>query len=158
MGSNPPAVLPVVNNVPAVPQVNANVPAVPQIAPAVIAQPVSSIAIANSMFSALSNDTKFSQLSLAKDNWPKWKQKLLQVLGMSDLDDYIFGLVNRTLISFLSMHVEDSELPCLVGVVDASVAWNNLLDRNASSTATQEFPDSLFVVTKHVTICHTFIN
>jgi hypothetical protein len=148
MGSNPPAMLPVVNNVPAVPQVNANVPAVPQIAPAVIAQPISSIAIANSMFSALSNDTKFSQLSLAKDNWPKWKQKLLQVLGMSDLYDYIFGLIAKPdaaidptsarnwaknhakTISFLSMHIEDSELPNLVGVVDASVAWNNLLARH----------------------------
>ena len=133
-----PAVLPVINNVPAT---------IVQ-GPAVVAQSVSSITIANSMFSALSNDTKFSPLSLTKDNWPKWKQKLLQVLGMSNLDDYIFGTVNQPdttidptsarnwsknhakTVSFLSMHVEDSELLYLTGVADASVAWNKLLARH----------------------------
>ncbi|KIM89856.1 hypothetical protein PILCRDRAFT_2132 [Piloderma croceum F 1598] len=135
MSFNVPVGLPVANNMPAV-----NVQG-----PTVVAQPVTSITIANSMFSALSNDTKFSPLNLAKDNWLKWKQKLLQVLGMSDLDDYIFGIVNQPdaaidpasacnwsknhakTVSFLLMHVEDSELPCLTGVVDASVTWNKLL-------------------------------
>ena len=147
MSFNTPAGLPAGNNVPAGPPVANNVPVVNVQAP-VVAQPVISITIANSMFSALSNDTKFSPLSLAKDNWPKWKQKLLQVLGMSDLDNYIFGTINQPdaavdpssarnwlknhakTVSFLSMHVEDAELPCLTGVVDASVAWNKLLAPN----------------------------
>jgi hypothetical protein len=43
---------------------------------------VSSLSISTGMFAALTNDTKFTSLSLAKDNWPKWKQKILQVLGM----------------------------------------------------------------------------
>jgi hypothetical protein len=154
MGSNAPNSAPATGNAPAAPQANANVPAggqKAQNAPLANQQPaaqVSSIAIANSMFSALSNDTKFSPLSLAKDNWPKWKQKLLQVLGMSDLDDYIFGHIqqpdpaidptsarnwtkNHTkTISFLSMHVDDSELPSLTGQTNASVAWNLLLARH----------------------------
>jgi hypothetical protein len=58
--------------------------------PAVV---VSAITISNGMFSALANDSKFSNLSLAKDNWPKWKQKMMQVLGLSDLDDYILGAI-----------------------------------------------------------------
>jgi len=64
---------------------------------------------------------------------------------MSDLNDYIFRTVNQPdtaidptsahnwlknnakTVSFLSMHVEDSELPCLTRVVDASIVWNKLL-------------------------------
>jgi hypothetical protein len=64
---------------------------------------------------------------------------------MSNLDDYIFRTINQPdatidptssrnrlknhvkTVSFLSMHVEDSELPCLTRVVDASVTWNKLL-------------------------------
>jgi hypothetical protein len=142
MSLNMPAGL---NNVPAALPAGSNVPTVNVQGPTVVAQPVASITIANSMFSALSNDSKFSPLSLAKDNWLKWKQKLLQVLGMSDLDDYIFGTVNQPdtmadpsstrnwsknhmkTVSCLSMHVEDLELPCLTGVLDANVAWNKLL-------------------------------
>jgi hypothetical protein len=108
MGSN--AELPIINNMPAAPQINVNVPAVPQInvqGPAVVAQPVGSIAIANSMFSALSN----TKLSLAKDNWPKCK-----------IDPA------SAPVSFLL--IEDSKLLYLIGVEDASIAWNNLLARH----------------------------
>jgi len=58
-----------------------------------VATLVAAIAISNGMFSALTNDSKFANLSLAKDNWPKWKQKILQVLGLSDLNDYILGAI-----------------------------------------------------------------
>jgi len=113
--------------------------------PAVV---VSAITISNGMFSALANDSKFSNLSLAKDNWPKWKQKMMQVLGLSDLDDYILGAIlapdpvtdptssrnwirnNNKTISFLQMHVDDSELQFLENVTDAAIAWTKLVDRH----------------------------
>ena len=107
MGSNAPNLAPATGNAPAVPQANANLPAGgqnTQNAPLANQQPatqVSSIAIANSMFSALSNDTKFSPLSLAKDNWPKWKQKLLKVLGMS-LSTIISLAISNNLIQPLT--------------------------------------------------------
>ncbi len=86
---------------------------------------VSSLSISMGMFSALTNDAKFASLSLAKDNWPKWKQKIVQVLDMSDLDDYILGTIlqpdivadpasyrnwtrnHSKTIAFLQMQVED---------------------------------------------------
>jgi hypothetical protein len=109
---------------------------------------VSSLSISTGMFAALTNDTKFASLSLAKDNWPKWKQKILQVLGMSDLDDYILGTVpqpdvaldplsyrnwtrnHSKTIAFLQMQVEDSELQFLEGTTEANTAWLALVTRH----------------------------
>jgi hypothetical protein len=55
--------------------------------------PVSALSILNKMFSVLASDDKFNKLSLSKDNWPKWLQKILQVMKVSELDDYLYGLV-----------------------------------------------------------------
>ena len=41
------------------------------------------------MFSSISNDPKFSNLWLSKDNWPKWNQKIFEVMEMSELDEYL---------------------------------------------------------------------
>src|SRR5882762_240619 len=63
--------------------------------PTVIVQPVSSIAIANSMFSALSNNTKFSPLSLAKDNrTPEYRSGTqMAVINLCpDREDQILGI------------------------------------------------------------------
>lgn len=79
-------------------------------------------------------NSRFSNLSLVKDNWLKWKQKMMQVLGLSDLDDYILGSIsvpdlitdptssrkwarnNSKTISVLQMHVDDSELQFLENI------------------------------------------
>lgn len=113
-----------------------------------IGVPISPLSISTGMFATLTNDSKFSSLSLAKDNWPKWKQKILQVLGMSDLDDYILCTIpepdiavdpvsyrnwtrnHSKTIAFLQMHVEDSELQFLEGTTEASVAWLALVTRH----------------------------
>jgi hypothetical protein len=109
--------------------------------------PVSSIAISNGMFSTLSNDSKFSNLCLSKDNWPKWSEKMLEVMQMTELDEYLTGGVpipdgaidptslrnwngnNRKLVGFLKAHVDSGEKPFLASD-NAQAAWSALLKRH----------------------------
>ena len=111
------------------------------------ALPVTALSILNGMFSTLSNDSKFSNLSLSKDNWPKWSQKIKQVLEMLELDEYLYGLIiepiaavdavsfrnwkgnNKKLIGVLKVYVEDSEVAYLA-TDNAQKAWNNLVDHH----------------------------
>ncbi|KIM71812.1 hypothetical protein PILCRDRAFT_82429, partial [Piloderma croceum F 1598] len=96
------------------------------------------------MFSTLLNDAKFSNLCMSKDNWPKWSQKIVEVMEMSKLDDYIHGTVpapdinadlasfkhwkgnNKKLIGFLKAFIEDGEKSYLA-TENAHTAWQNLL-------------------------------
>ena len=111
------------------------------------ALPVSSIAISNGMFSTLLNDSKFSNLCLSKDNWPKWSEKMLEVMQMTELDEYLTGSVpvpdgtidpaslrnwngnNRKLVGFLKAHVESSE-KLFLSTDNAQIAWSALLKRH----------------------------
>ena len=145
MGSILPANVPIVNNVPAGPQINVGGAVSANNAIPITPQPIASIMILNSMLLALFNDSKYSHLSITKDNWPKWKQRMLRVLGMSDLDDYILASITQSdanvdavsvrnwvkthakTISFLQMHIEDLEQPYLGNVMNANVVWTNLL-------------------------------
>jgi hypothetical protein len=145
MGSILPANVPVVNNVPAGPQINAGGAVGANNAIPIAPQPITSITISNGMLLALSNDSKYSHLSIAEDNWPKWKQWMLCVLGMLDLDNYILVTVTQPdanvdavsarnwvknyakTVSFLQMHIEKSEQPCLENVMNMNVTWTNLL-------------------------------
>jgi hypothetical protein len=117
------------------------------IVPVVIVIPVSAIQISNGMFSTLSNDSKFSRLCLSKDNWPKWSEKMLEVMQMTELDEYLTGLVpapdgakdpvslrnwngnNRKLVGFLKAHVESGE-KAFLSSDNAQVAWSALLKRH----------------------------
>src|SRR5882762_1701312 len=109
--------------------------------------PVPALTISNGMFSTLANDSKFANLSLSKDNWPKWSQKIKQVTEMSELDEYLLGTVlepdvtvdaasyrnwkgnNKKLIGFLKAFVEDSEISFLA-TDDAKIVWDNLVNRH----------------------------
>jgi len=100
--------------------------------------------ISNGMFSTLANDTKFSNLCLSKDNWPK---KIIEVMEMSEMDDYLYGHVlkpnpdidpasyknwkgnNKKVIGFLKAYVEDGEKSFLA-TDNSHTAWNNLVDRH----------------------------
>ena len=117
------------------------------LAPAATTIPVSSIAISNGMFSTLSNDSKFSHLCLSKDNWPKWSEKMLEVMQMTELDEYLTGGMpipdnavdpvsfrnwngnNKKLVGFLKAHVESGEKPFLASD-NAQTAWSELLKRH----------------------------
>src|SRR5882762_6571746 len=106
--------------------------------------PVSALTISNGMFSTLSNDTKFSNLCLSRDNWPKWSQKIVEVMEMSEMDDYLHGLIpqpdaatdptshrnwkgnNKKVIGFLKAYVEDGEKNFLA-TDNAQKAWENLV-------------------------------
>jgi len=97
------------------------------------------------MFSTLANDSKFSNLCLSKDNWPKWSQKILEVMEMSEMDDYLLGNIpkpdpttdpalhkcwkgnNKKVVGFLKAYVEDRE-KTFVTTENAHVAWKNLVD------------------------------
>ena len=96
------------------------------------------------MFSTLSNDSKFSHLCLSKDNWPKWSEKMLEVMQMTELDKYLTGGMpipdgaidpisfrnwntnNKKLVGFLKAHVESNEKPFLTSD-NAQMAWSELL-------------------------------
>jgi len=111
------------------------------------ALPVTALTISNGMFSTLSNNTKFPNLCLSKDNWPKWSQKIIEVMEMSELDEYLYGKVpqaditadlasfknwkgnNKKLIGFLKAYVEDGEKPYLQTDV-AHTAWTSLINRH----------------------------
>ena len=145
------------------PNIASVVPAEPSNAPvassSTIAQPaalpVSALAISNGMFSTLSNDTKFSNLCMSKDNWPKWSQKIIEVMEMSELDNYIHGTVpapdinadpasfkhwkgnNKKLIGFLKAFVEDGKKSYLA-TENAHTAWQNLLVRHEKQGPTTQ--------------------
>jgi hypothetical protein len=109
--------------------------------------PVTVLTISNGMFSTLTNNTKFSNLCLSKDNWPKWSQKIIEVIEMSELDEYLSGTVpipdasvdavsfrnwkgnNKKLIGFLKVYVDDGEKTFLV-TDNAHIAWTNLRDHH----------------------------
>jgi hypothetical protein len=116
--------------------------------PAAIATlPISALTISNGMFSTLANDTKFSNLCLSRDNWPKWNQKIVEVMEMSEMDDYLHGLIpepdaatdptshrnwkgnNKKVIGFLKAYVEDGEKNFLA-TDNAQKAWENLVNRH----------------------------
>jgi hypothetical protein len=115
--------------------------------PAGIALPVSALTISNGMFSTLSNDSKFSNLCLSKDNWPKWSQKILEVMEMSKKDNYLLGIIpqpdpvtdptshkcwkgnNNKVIGFLKAYVEDRE-KTFVTTKNVHIAWKNLMDHH----------------------------
>src|ERR1700728_4371807 len=81
---------------PPVPPTGVDPPAVPAVAiviPTVIVIPITALTISNGMFSTLASDDKFTKLSLSKDNWPKWSQKIMEVMEMSELDEYLDGTV-----------------------------------------------------------------
>jgi GAG-pre-integrase domain/Integrase core domain len=117
------------------------------IVPAATVIPISAIQISNGMFSTLSNDSKFSNLCLSKDNWPKWSEKVLEVMQMTELDEYLTGLVptpdgtndpvslrnwngnNRKLVGFLKAHVESGE-KAFLSSDNAQIAWSSLLKRH----------------------------
>jgi hypothetical protein len=117
--------------------------------------PVSALTILNGMFSTLSNDAKFSNLCMSKDNWPKWSQKIVEVMEMSELDEYIHGTVpapdinadptsfknwkgnNKKLIGFLKAFVEDGEKSFLA-TENAHTAWQNLLARHEKQGPTTQ--------------------
>ena len=134
---------PTMNQVPAGsstnPVITANAPAVVQTA----SVPVTALTISNGMFSTLTNDTKFSNLCLLKDNWPKWSQKIVEVMEMSELDEYLTGTIpipdvstdavsfrnwkgnNKKLIGFLKAYVQDGGKTFLA-TDNAHTAWANL--------------------------------
>jgi hypothetical protein len=138
---------PAANQVPAGSSANpittTNAPAIVQTA----SVPVTVLTISNGMFSTLTNDTKFSNLCLSKDNWPKWSQKIIEVMEMLELDEYLSGTVpipdasvdavsfrnwkgnNKKLIGFLKAYVDDGEKTFLA-TDNAHVAWTNLRDRH----------------------------
>src|SRR5882762_5206979 len=109
--------------------------------------PVSALTISNGMFSTLSNDAKFSNLCLSKDNWPKWSQKIIKVMEMSELNEYLYGKVpqpditadpasfknwkgnNKKLIGFLKAYVEDGEKSYLQTDMEHT-AWTSLINRH----------------------------
>src|SRR5882762_3722717 len=90
---------------------------------------------------------KFSNLCLSKDNWPKWSQKIVEVMEMSELDEYLSGTVpipdasvdagslrnwkgnNKKLIRFLKAYIEDGEKTFLA-TDNAHTAWTNLRNRH----------------------------
>src|ERR1700720_1105500 len=108
---------------------------------------ISALTISNGMFSTLANDTKFSSLCLSQDNWPKWSQKIVEVMEMSEMDDYLHGLIpqpdaatdptsyrnwkgnNKKVIKFLKAYVEDGEQNFLA-TANAQKAWENLVNRH----------------------------
>jgi hypothetical protein len=84
-----PTTSPDTNQVPTGPSNSSEDPSVTTNAPAVtktVPVPVIALTISNGMFSTLTNDSKFSSLCLLKDNWPKWSQKILEVMEMLELD------------------------------------------------------------------------
>ncbi|KIM73306.1 hypothetical protein PILCRDRAFT_15337 [Piloderma croceum F 1598] len=109
--------------------------------------PVSLIAISNGMFSTLSNNSKFLNLCLLKDNWPKWSEKMLEVMQMTELNEYLTGGVpvpdgaidptslrnwnsnNRKLVGFLKAHVESGE-KLFLSLDKAQTAWSALLKQH----------------------------
>jgi hypothetical protein len=117
------------------------------IVPVVIVIPISVIQISNGTFSTLSNNSKFSSLCLSKDNWPKWLEKMLEVMQMTELDEYLTGLVpvpdhvkdpvslrnwngnNRKLVGFLKAHIESGE-KAFLSSDNVHVAWSALLKRH----------------------------
>lgn len=100
------------------------------------------------MISGLSGDDKFSHLSLPKDNWPKWKQKMLEVLEMADLDEYVTGSItkpnilsdpssfknwrsnHRKIAAFIKSHIDDGEKQFITQTMTADEAWSALADRH----------------------------
>lgn len=105
------------------------------------AESIAPITISSSMLSALTSDTRFTMLSLANDNWPKWKEKIMEVMQMNDVDEYVTGGIewpttassrkiwrsnNRKVLGFLKSQVEDGEKEYLSGD-DATQAWDALL-------------------------------
>jgi hypothetical protein len=123
------------------------VPPATVVPPTVVIIPITALIISNGMFSTLSNDDKFTKLSLSKDNWPKWSQKIMEVMEMSELDEYLDGSVpepdaavdpasfknwkgnNKKLIGFLKANVDDGEKSFLT-TDNAHTAWTNLVDRH----------------------------
>jgi len=123
------------------------VPPATVVPPTVIVIPITALIISNGMFSTLSNDDKFTKLSLSKDNWPKWSQKIMEVMEMSELDEYLDGTVpepdaavdsvsfknwkgnNKKLISFLKANIDDGEKSFLA-TDNAHTAWSNLIDHH----------------------------
>jgi hypothetical protein len=111
------------------------------------ALPVSALTISNGMFSTLANNSKFSNLCLLKDNWPKWSQKILEVMEMSKMDNYLLGNIpqpdmvtdpashkcwkgnNKKVIEFLKAYIEDGE-KTFVMTENAHIAWKNLVDHH----------------------------
>jgi hypothetical protein len=105
--------------------------------------PVIALTISNGMFSTLTNDSKFSNLCLSKDNWPKWSQKIVKVMVMSELKEYLTGMIpmpdattdavsfrnwkgnNKKLIGFLKAYIDDGEKTFLA-MDNAYMAWTNL--------------------------------
>src|SRR6267154_670835 len=109
--------------------------------------PIPTITIPNGIITALSNDSKFTSLCLSTDNWPKWSQKIMQVMKMSGLLGYLDGKVpkpngetdptslwnweenNSKIIGFLEAFVDNGELSYLA-TDTASTAWTNLRNRH----------------------------
>jgi hypothetical protein len=109
--------------------------------------PIPAITIPNGIITALSNDSKFTPLCLSTDNWPKWSQKIMQVMKMSGLLGYLDGKVpkpngetdptslwnweenNSKIIGFLEAFVDNGELSHLA-TDTASTAWMNLRNRH----------------------------
>jgi hypothetical protein len=147
------------------PNTTSVVPARPSNAPAVLSStsttiqpapiPILALTILNGMFSTLSNDAKFSNLCMSKDNWPKWSQKIVEVMEMSELNEYIHRMVpapdinadltsfkhwkgnNKKLIRFLKAFVKDGEKSFLA-TENVHTAWQNLLARHKKQGPTTQ--------------------
>jgi hypothetical protein len=147
MAPPPPVAPSSTNQMPTGPSNNSVNPAVTTVALQTTPIPIVALTISNRMFSTLTNNNKFSSLCLLKDNWPKWSQKIFEVMEMSELDDYLAGTVpipdtttnavslrnwkgnNKKLIGFLKAHVEDGEKSFLA-MDNAHTVWTSLRDRH----------------------------
>ena len=108
---------------------------------------ISTLTISNGMFSNLTNDTKFSNLCLSKDNWPKWSQKIIEVMEMLEIDEYLHGNIpkldntvdptsyrnwkgnNKKVIGFLKAYIEDGE-EFFLATDNTCITWTNLINRH----------------------------
>lgn len=96
------------------------------------------------MLSSLSNDPDFKPLSLIDDNYTYWSKRVLSVLKLQDLGDYVLNKIasptdpaaywlymsnHKKIIAFLEQNVADSEKEFLE-TEDSATAWSNLIKRH----------------------------